>query len=517
MGLTAFKNEPLTDFSTEPGLKAMRGALKEVEGSLGDSYQLRIGSKRIETREEMLSINPSAPDQVVGHVAKAGRDEADLALHTATETFEDWSRTPPEARARILLRAAAIMRRRKLELAAWEIYEAGKPWSEADADVAEAIDFLEYYAREMLRLKDGVEIPPTPGEENRYFYQPLGVGVIVPPWNFPLAILTGMTSAAIVAGNTVVLKPASSTPVMGAKFAEVMEEAGLPDGVLNFCPGSGSEIGDYLVADRRTRFISFTGSMQVGLHINELAAKTAAGQRWIKRVIAEMGGKDAIIVDSSADLDAAAEGIVASAYGFQGQKCSACSRAILHRDIYDTVLNKVADLTRELKVGAPTTPEVNLGPVIDAAAFKKISGYMQIGAQEGELACGGTGEQPEGGYFLQPTVFSGVKPEARIAQEEIFGPVLAVMRAAGFEEALRTANSTAYGLTGGVYSKDREHLERARSEFRAGNLYFNRKITGALVGAQPFGGFDMSGTDSKAGGPDYLPMHMQAKTVVERF
>jgi 1-pyrroline-5-carboxylate dehydrogenase len=517
MGLLPYKNEPYLDWSDESNQEAMRAALKEVEGYLGKSYPLIIGGKPIETDGEIISVNPSDPSQVVGRVGRATKREAHMALETATKTFVSWSRTVPEARARILIKAAAIMRRRKLEVLAWEVYEGGKPWAEADAQVAEAIDFLEYYAREMLRLKDGVEVYSVPGEESRYFYQPMGVGIIIAPWNFPTAILTGMSSAAIVTGNTIVMKPSEYTPVLGAKVAEIFEEAGLPEGVLNFCPGYGSEIGDYLVTDARTRFISFTGSMKTGLRINELAAKQIPDQRWIKRVIAEMGGKDAMIIDDSANLDVAAADIVTSAYGYAGQKCSAASRAIIHHDIYDEVLQKVVEKTRALKVGLPENAEIYMGPVISEPQFEKVSSYIEVGKDEGQRVLGEDPGDSNKGYFISPTIYAGVDPKARIAQEEIFGPVLSVIEARDFDDALRIANDSPYGLTGGLYSRSRDHLERARHEFKAGTVYFNRKITGALVGAQPFGGFGLSGTDSKAGGPDYLPLHMLARTVVERF
>jgi 1-pyrroline-5-carboxylate dehydrogenase len=517
MGLLPYKNEPYLDWLDESNQEAMQAALEEVEGYLGKSYPLIIGGKPIETDGEIISVNPSDPSQVVGRVGRAIEREAHMALETATKTFESWSRTVPEARARILIRAAAIMRRRKLEVLAWEVYEGGKPWAEADAQVAEAIDFLEYYAREMLRLKDGVEVYSVPGEESRYFYQPMGVGIIIAPWNFPTAILTGMSSAAIVTGNTIVMKPSEYTPVLGAKVAEIFEEAGLPEGVLNFCPGYGSEIGDYLVTDARTRFISFTGSMKTGLRINELAAKQIPDQRWIKRVIAEMGGKDAMIIDDSANLDVAAADIVTSAYGYAGQKCSAASRAIIHHDIYDEVLQKVVEKTRALKVGLPENAEIYMGPVISEPQFEKVSSYIEVGKDEGQRVLGEDPGDSNKGYFISPTIYAGVDPKARIAQEEIFGPVLSVIEARDFDDALRIANDSPYGLTGGLYSRSRDHLERARHEFKAGTVYFNRKITGALVGAQPFGGFGLSGTDSKAGGPDYLPLHMLARTVVERF
>ena len=516
MGLLPFKNEVYLDWSDEANQNNMRAALQKVEGELGKSYPLVIGGERIETDGEIPSVNPANPSQVIGRVGRATEREADMALETATKTFETWSRTEPEARARVMLRAASIMRRRKFEMLAWEVYEGGKPWAEADAQFAEAIDFLEYYAREMLRLKDGKDVFSLPGEESRYFYQPLGVGVVIPPWNFPTAILTGMSSAAIVTGNTIVLKPAETTSVLGAKIAEVFEEAGLPDGVLNFCPGYGGEVGDYLVDDVRTRFVSFTGSMQTGLRINERAAKQREGQTFIKRVIAEMGGKDAMVIDDSADTEAAADDIVKSAYGYAGQKCSAASRAILHADIYDEVLAKVIEKARALNVGVPDASDITVGPVQNEPQFEKVAGYINSGKQQAERVLGDEPGDGGDGYFVSPTVFETDR-DSKIAREEIFGPVLSVMKARDFSEALRIANDTPYALTGGVYSKNRDHLEQARTEYRAGNVYFNRSITGSIVGAQPFGGYGMSGTDSKAGGPDYLPLHMLPRTVVERF
>ena len=520
MGLIPYENEKYQDWSDEGVRQKMRAALTEVEGKLGRSYPLVVGGRRIETDGDIVSVDPSNPSRVVGKVAAATEREADMALETATSAFETWSRTAPEARARIMLRAAAIMRRRKFEILAWEVHEGGKPWAEADAQVAEGIDFLEYYAREMMRLKDGVEIYSIPGEESRYFYQPMGVGVVIAPWNFPTAILTGMTSAALVAGNSVVMKPSEFTSVLGALVMEIFEEAGVPEGVVNFLPGYGGEIGDYLVQDARTRFISFTGSMKTGLRINELAARQIQNQRWVKRVIAEMGGKDAMIIDDSADLDSAAADIVKSAYGYSGQKCSAASRAILHADVHDEVLQKVVERARALELGSPADAEggarVLMGPVISEPQFEKVSGYVDAGKREGDRVLGEDPGDPKDGYFVPPTIFE-VEPTATVAREEVFGPVLSVIRARDFDDALKIANDNPYGLTGGVYSKNREHLERARQELNAGNVYFNRGITGALVGVQPFGGFGMSGTDSKAGGPDYLPLDMLAKTAVERF
>src|ERR671911_526936 len=488
MGLIPYKNEPYLDWSDEANVEAMRSALQDVGGQLGESYPLVIGGKRLEADGEIVSVNPANPSQVVGRVAAAGEREADMALETATTTFESWSRTAPEARARILLRASAIIKRRRFELLAWAAHEGGKTWAEADAEVAEAVDFMEYYSREMLRLKDGVEIYSVPGEESRYFYQPMGVGVTIAPWNFPVAILMGMTSAAVVTGNTVVMKPSEFTSVIGAKVMEIFEEAGAPEGVVNFVPGYGSEIGDYLVQDARTRFISFTGSMRTGLRINELAARQIENQRWVKRVITEMGGKDAMVIDDSADLDSAAADIVKSAYGYSGQKCSAASRAILHADVYDEVLDRVVEKAKALKIGGPESADVNVGPVISEPQFEKVSSYVDVGKQEGDRVLGEDPGDPDNGYFISPTIFE-VEREARVAREEIFGPVLSVIKAGDFDEALRVANDSPYGLTGGVYSKNRDHLERARREFKAGNVYFNRSITGALVGVQPFGGF----------------------------
>jgi 1-pyrroline-5-carboxylate dehydrogenase len=410
------------------------------------------------------------------------------------------------------------MRRRLYEFSAWMAFEESKPWLEAYADACEAIDFMEFYAREMVRLGQPHPVTPYPGEENEVRYIPLGVGAIIPPWNFPLAICVGMTTAAIVTGNTVVLKPSSQSPVIAAKFVEAMEEASLPPGVLNFCPGPGGEVGDTLVNHPQTRFISFTGSREVGVGIYEKAAKVQPGQIWLKRAVLEMGGKDCIVVDETVtDLDDAAAGVTASAFGFQGQKCSACSRLIAHEKVYDRLLELVVEKSRRLTIGNPASTEnVAMGAVIDESAYRKITEYIAIGKSEGRpvLADGGV---PEGGYFIPPTIIADVKPTARIAREEIFGPVLAVLKARDFEECLAIANGTEYGLTGSLYSRDRLRLERARAEFHVGNLYLNRKCTGALVDVQPFGGFNMSGTDSKAGGRDYLLQFMQGKSISERW
>lgn len=516
--ITEFANEPFTDFSVKANEDAMIAALKLVRSKLGKNYPLHINGKAVETEKKLSSTNPANPSEIVGNFSQASIKEADDAMQSALTAFESWKNVCPQKRARHLFKAAAIMRARKFEFAAWLVVEIGKNWAEADGDVAEAIDFCEYYGREMIRLSQPQPITPYAGEENHLSYIPLGVGLVVPPWNFPLAILVGMTTAAIVAGNTVILKPSSETPAIAYQFYKVMEETGLPAGVLNFLPGPGSSVGDHLVTNAKTRFIAFTGSKEVGLRINELAAKPQPGQLWIKRVIAEMGGKDSIIVDDSANIDSAVDGIVASAFGFGGQKCSACSRAIIHANVYDEILTKVVEKTKQLKVGSPEQRESNMGPVASKSQFKSVNEYIEIGSKEGKLETGGSAKgDGKDGFYIEPTIFSGIDPKARISQEEIFGPVLAFIKARDWDDALAIANNTEFGLTGAVYSGNRDHLEQARREFHVGNLYINRKCTGALVGVHPFGGFNMSGTDSKAGGPDYLLLFTQAKSVSEKF
>lgn len=510
-----FRNEPFTNFNDPVNKQAMLDALAKVKAELGKEYPLVIGGEKIFTEKKVKSINPGNIDEVVGIQSQADQELAEKAIQIALETFKTWQYVDPQARAGYLFKAAAEMRRRKFEFAAWMIYEVGKNWTEADADVAEAIDFMEFYGREMLRLAESQPLVPLAGEDNRLTYIPLGVGVIIPPWNFPLAIMVGMTTAAVVSGNAVLLKPASTSPIIAAKFIELMEQIGLPKGVINFIPGPGSQIGDFLVEHPKTRFISFTGSRDTGLHINERAAKAAQTQIWVKRLVAEMGGKDAVVVDKTADLEEAATGIVVSAFGFQGQKCSAGSRAIIHKDVYDVVLQKVIEKTKALQIGLPEE-NYAVGPVVDQAAFDKIMSYIEIGKQEGTLVAGG-GAAEGNGYYIQPTIFTDVKPDAVIMQEEIFGPVLAVYKAEDFAEAIEVFNNTEYGLTGSLYSNNREHIEYARTHMHCGNLYFNRKCTGALVGVHPFGGFNMSGTDSKAGGRDYLLLFTQAKVVSEKL
>src|SRR5262245_36321398 len=511
-----FRNEPFTDFTKEENAQAMRDAIAKVNSQLGREYPLVIGGERITTESKLDSINPANRTQVVGRFNKATKELASRAVETAHETFKSWRKTSPQERADLLFRVAATLRQRKHEMSAWMIHEVAKTWPEADGDTAEAIDFCEFYAREMLRYAGDQPLVQIPGEDNALTYVPLGVGAVIPPWNFPLAIMAGMTVAAVVTGNTVVLKPSSDSPTIAFKFFEILEEAGLPPGVVNFMTGSGAEVGDVVVDHPKTRYVAFTGSMEVGLRINERAAKVHEGQIWIKRVVAEMGGKDAIIVADDADLDEAATGVVQSAFGFQGQKCSACSRAIIDTRVYDTMLEKIADRTAGIKLADPTDQTATMSAVINEKAFKAINSYIEKGKSEGGRVLIGGGSDGEQGFFIEPTVIADVKPGATIEQEEIFGPVLAVIKAENYDDALKIANDTQFGLTGAVYSADEAKLERARKEFHVGNLYLNRKCTGALVGVHPFGGFNMSGTDSKAGGRDYLLLFLQAKVASER-
>jgi 1-pyrroline-5-carboxylate dehydrogenase len=512
-----FVNEPFVDFKSPANERAIRAALELVATELGREYSLIIGGERVKTADKIRSLNPARPSQVVGVHQKAGAEHAETAMAAALRAYESWSRAAVDERVSLLLGAAAIIRTRKFEFMAWLTYEVGKNWAEADADVGETIDFLEFYAREALRLAQATTPIQYPGERNELLYIPLGVGAVIPPWNFPFAIMAGMTAAAIVTGNTVVLKPSSDAPTIAAKFVEVLEEAGMPDGVVNFCPGSGAAFGNAIVEHPRTRFIAFTGSKSVGLEIHERAAKTQPGQIWIKRTILEMGGKDSILVCADADLDAAVDGVVASAFGFSGQKCSACSRAIFEAPLYDIFIERLRERVAQLTIGDPAA-NPSMGPVVNKAALASMLDYVEKGKREGRLIAGGAAPATaEGGYFLEPTVFADIPPNGVLAQEEIFGPVLALIKVNSFEEGLAVANNTEYGLTGAVYSADRAHLDHARREFNVGNLYFNRKCTGAMVGAHPFGGFNMSGTDSKAGGPDYLYLFTQAKSVAEKL
>ncbi|MFN0137410.1 MAG: L-glutamate gamma-semialdehyde dehydrogenase [Phycisphaerae bacterium] len=516
--LTPYRPEPYVNFAEAEPRQKILAALDGVRSQLGQKYALRLGTQPLHTPDTFASIMPASPKTIVGHMSKATVEHANQAVKHAADAFKSWSGVDTETRARILFKAAAIMRRRVYELSAWMCFEVSKSWLEAYADVCETIDFLDFYGREAIRLSGAHPVTAFPGEDNELRYMPLGVCVVIPPWNFPLAICAGMTSAALVTGNTVVLKPASTSPVIAAKMVEIFEQAGLPPGVLQFIPGPGGAIGDALVDHPQTRLISFTGSKEIGLRVFERAAKIAPGQIWLKRTILEMGGKDCIVVDETTpDLDAAAEGVVAAAFGFQGQKCSACSRLIAHRDIYEPLLDRVVERAKLLTIGDTTTGEnYFMGAVIDDKAFKKHNEYIDLGKREGRLVLGGA-KTPSDGYFVPPTIFADVDRKARIACEEIFGPVLAVTKAADFNDALAIANGTEYGLTGALYSADRFRIERARHEFHVGNLYINRKCTGALVDVQPFGGFNMSGTDSKAGGRDYLLLFLQGKSITERL
>jgi len=514
---TPFSNEPFVDFSTAENKRKMQEALVQVESELGREYDIVIGGKRLKTAGKIVSKNPARPSEVIGIHQRAGAEHVEGAMKAAQTAFLTWSKVPVAERAVLLFRAAELIRERSFEFCAWLTLEVGKNWGEADADVGETIDFLEFYGREALRLADAKTPIQFPGERNQLRYVPLGVGAVIPPWNFPFAIMAGMTAASIVTGNTVILKPSVDAPTIAAKFFELLEEIGLPDGVVNLCPGEGPEFGSEVVAHPQTRFIAFTGSKAVGLEIHERAAKTQPGQVFIKRTILEMGGKDSIIVEADCDLDAAVDGVVASAFGFNGQKCSACSRAIVAADIYNVFCDRLQEKVAKIKTGDPAQ-NVYTGPVISEKSYRKTLDYIEIGKKEGTVLNGGHAiETPEGGYYIAPTVIADVAPSARIALEEIFGPVLAVIKSKSFDDALAIANNTEYGLTGAIYTGSREKLDRAREEFHVGNLYFNRKCTGAMVGAHPFGGFNMSGTDSKAGGPDYLLLFTQAKSIAEKI
>ena len=513
--LPTFRNEPFTDFSTAENKRAMHEALDRVRAELGHTYDLILAGSDLQTATTFHSVNPANPSEVIGIHYAASAKEAIAAVDAAQVAFASWKKIPASERVALLLRAANLIRQRHFDFCAWLTFEVGKNWAEADADVGETIDFLEFYAREALRLDAATTPIQYPGEHNLLRYVPLGVGAVIPPWNFPLAIMAGMTAASIVCGNTVVLKPSPDAPTIAARFVALMEEAGLPDGVINLVQG-GPEVGRTLVEHPEVRFIAFTGSKKVGLEIHERAAKTQPGQHFIKRTILELGGKDTIVVDADCDLDAAVDGVTASAFGFNGQKCSACSRVIVDASIYDTFCDRIRERVEALTHGAPAD-NFQTGPVINDVAKKRVLDYISIGKTEGRLITGGVAVDTSGnGYNIAPTVFADVAPTARLAQEEIFGPVLAIIKSNSFDEALAIANNTEYGLTGAIYTHSREKLDRAREEFHVGNLYFNRKCTGAMVGAHPFGGFNMSGTDSKAGGPDYLTLFTQAKSIAEK-
>jgi 1-pyrroline-5-carboxylate dehydrogenase len=516
-GKWPYENEPFVDFTISKNKLAFERALEKVAGELGKEHPMVIGGERLETEKKFTSHNPSRISEIIGTFQDATPDFAEKAIEVAAQTFETWKDVSPTRRAAYLFKAAKLMRKRKHEFSAAMVYEVSKNWAEADADTAEAIDFLEFYAREALRYAAKQPVVPSPlPEKNELVYIPLGVGIILPPFNFPLAIAVGMAMAAVVAGNTVVMKPSPDAPFIAYKFVQLMEEVGLPKGVLNFVTG-GADLGEAMVVHPKTRFIAFTGSKAIGLHINEIAAKTTAGQKWIKRVIVEMGGKDAIIVDREANLDAAADGVIASAFGFQGQKCSACSRAIVDEQVYDEFLVKLTERAARLRVGnAAGNP--NVAAVVNERSLKKALSYIEQGKQDGKLLFGGQHIKADGeeGHYLEPTIIADILPKSKLEQEEVFAPVLAVIKATDYAHALEIANDTEFGLTGAVYSENKEKIKEAREKFFVGNLYLNRKCTGALVGVHPFGGFNMSGTDSKAGGRDYLLLFLQAKSIATK-
>ncbi len=509
---TPFPNAADADYSVATIRDRAQSALETVRGQLGKSYLPLIDGEYRNTQDMIDSVNPCQPDEVIGQIGLISTDQAEQALQAAKAAFPAWKKTSAKDRAAILRKAAALMEQRRAELCAWIMLEAGKPLRQADPEVSEAIDFCRYYADEMERLESGVDYN-LPGETNRYHYQPRGISVVISPWNFPIAIPTGMTVASLVTGNCTMLKPANPTCVIAAKIAEILVEAGIPKGVFQYIPGRGAIAGNYLVKHPDVHMITFTGSQEVGCQIYADAAILQPGQKHLKRVIAEMGGKNAIIVDESADLDQAVQGVVYSAFGYSGQKCSACSRVVVMESIYDSFVDRLVEATRSLNVGDAAQPSTQVGPVIDAAAQQRIREYIDKGKQEATLAL--EMSAPDTGYFVGPVIFKDVSPTATIAQEEIFGPVLSVMKVTNFDEALAIANGTNYALTGGLYSRTPSHIAQAEAEFEVGNLYINRTITGAIVSRQPFGGFKLSGVGSKAGGPDYLLQFLEPRTITE--
>jgi RHH-type proline utilization regulon transcriptional repressor/proline dehydrogenase/delta 1-pyrroline-5-carboxylate dehydrogenase len=509
-----FSNEPSCYFSRPENREKMKEALSRVKSEFHRSYPLFIGSREITTEKEEHSLNPSNPDEVVGRVSFASRKEAEEAVKEAKKAWETWRRVSPEERADFLFKAAEEIRKKRFELAALEVYEVGKTWKEGDGDVIEAVDFLVYYAREMLRLGAPKKLGDYPGEENRYLYEPKGIGVVIAPWNFPLAISAGMVSAGIVTGNCVIYKPSELSGVTGWKLMEAFRQAGLPRGVLQFVPGRGEEVGEYLVSHPDIDFVAFTGSKEVGLRIVKIAGETQPGQKSVKKVIAEMGGKNAVIVDETADMDEAVKGVLESALGFQGQKCSACSRAVVVGERIKEFTNRLKEAMESVTIGPPEEPGNFMGPVVDGEAYQKIRYYIdEIGKKEGKAVL--KREIDTWGYFIGPVIFEDVKPDSPLAQEEIFGPVIAIIKAKDIDGAIAIANKTPYALTGGLFSRSPENIKKVKDEFGVGNLYINRKITGALVGRQPFGGFGMSGVGSKAGGPDYLLQFLNPKSISE--
>jgi RHH-type proline utilization regulon transcriptional repressor/proline dehydrogenase/delta 1-pyrroline-5-carboxylate dehydrogenase len=505
--------EPIAEWRRMSVRAAMGAAVRAADADAMDVPAV-IGGERVRTGQSIVSVDPARPQVMVARSASCGVDEANAAVAACASAFDRWRRTPAAERAAVLFRAAEWMRSRRPQLSALEVFEAGKPWAEADADVCEAIDFCEYYGREMLRLDGGDTVQSPPGEVNVLRYQPRGVAAVIAPWNFPLAIPTGMVTAALVAGNTVCFKPAEQTPAIAYQLVQALEAGGLPPGVLAFLPGPGEEVGARLVAHPDVALIAFTGSKEVGLAISSTAARVVPGQRQIKRVIAEMGGKNPIIVDTDADLDQAVPAIVSSAFGFSGQKCSACSRLIVVGAIYDELMERLVGAVSTLRIGHPREMATDVGPLIDADAYAKVSSYVSLASAEGRVALP-RNDLPAEGWFVGPTIVTDLAPDSRIAREEIFGPVLAVFRADSLDEALRLANDTDYALTAGVLSRSPTTIRRASEELRAGNVYINRGITGAVPGRQPFGGFGLSGVGSKAGGPGYLVQFLEPRVVTE--
>lgn len=511
--LKGFKNSPELDFSIPENKESMLKAFEQVDKEKGQDYPLIIGGERIMTDKKIVSISPSTKE-VLGQVSSCDQALADKAIQTANKAFQTWSLTSVEERICCVRRLVDLMKQNRFLIDAWSIEESGKNWGEADGELCEALDFFNSYVMHMRELDKGLELVDTE-EECKCIYIPIGVGVAVPPWNFPLSLLAGMVVSAVITGNTIVCKPSSDTPIVAYKFVELCEKAGFPDGVINFIPGSGSAIGDYIVQHPLTRFVNFTGSKEVGLRINQKAAEVADGQIWIKRVVAEMGGKNAIIVDSSADLKRAAAGIANSAFSFQGQKCSACSRAVVLSDVYDEFVEEIVACAKEMQEHQGSgRDDLPMGPVINQSAFDRISGYIETARKEGNIVFGGKYDDSKG-YYIEPTVVRDITKDAVIAKEEIFGPVLGIIRVNSFDEALEVANGTEYGLTGSVYTESRENIQKAKVAFHVGNLYFNRKSTGAVVLQHPFGGFNMSGTDAKTGTRDYLTNFLNLKSVCE--
>ncbi|MBP0022305.1 MAG: L-glutamate gamma-semialdehyde dehydrogenase [Cyanobacteria bacterium SBLK] len=511
---SAWPNASNTDYAKEVLRVKAKQKLAEVRNSLGKTYLPLINGEYAQTSEFLDSVNPANPSEVVGKIGQISIEQANEALEAAKTAFPAWKKTSVRERAGILRKAAEIMESRRHELNAWLCFEVGKILPQADGEVSEAIDFCRYYADEMERLAPGTNYDLA-GETNRYFYQPRGIAVIISPWNFPIAIALGMTVAALVTGNCALLKPAAPSSVIAAKIAEILIEAGIPKGVFQYVPGRGSTVGNHLVTHPNVHLIAFTGSQEVGCHIYAEAAKLQPGQKHLKRVIAEMGGKNAVIVDESADLDQAVAGIVSSAFGYTGQKCSACSRAVVLAPVYDSFVSRLVEATKSLNIGAAELPSTTVGPVVDDKARDRIREYIEKGKQEAKLVFEGT--TPETGYFIPPTIFTDVAPNSTIAQEEIFGPVVAVIKAKDFSEALNIANGTNFALTGGLYSRTPSHIKQATEAFEVGNLYINRNITGAIVARQPFGGFKLSGVGSKAGGPDYLLQFLEPRSVTENI